>query len=346
MKLKGCPCSCHQLLRIDAPPRLRARQGSEAGGAAAAGQAGHAGTRTWRWVDALADDGGLRPSAATDGEFSGTAFVYILTATWDASRNEHAHAVCSRLSPATGSVCHVVEGVNGRLLTPEQKANFVRLGYVSLAPLPERPWYSVQLPGPLRPLGREYPMNLLQYPGGLGNTLGNIFILKMMERVSRSAASDAVYLYLEDDADAGDPLELVERVKAMRADLPEGGWDLISLAPPQDVCERSRLLPSFPRSGLIRPRFSFSRTAGVVYSKRRVGMTLRDGRALRRRTGPSGACACPLSRQEQPAPFQPPRRTADCLRRPDSSLPPSSCLFLFPHFLQRDRCPSREPSCR
>lgn len=165
-------------------------------------------------------------------------------------------------------MCHVVEGVNGRLLDPGQKADFQKRGFVSLAPLPTRPWYSLPLPGLLRPLGREYPENQLKYPGGLGNTLGNVLILKMMQRVAGNVTDDALFLYLEDDAAVGDPLELVERVKVMRRDLPAGSWDLISLAPPESVCERSRMLPNFPRSGLIRPRLSFSRTAGVVYSKR------------------------------------------------------------------------------
>lgn len=229
--------------------------------------------RVWRWVDALeAADGGGGAVSSTLGEeyFSGTAFVYILTATWDASRSEHAHDVCARLSPASGSVCHVIEGVNGRTLSPADKQDFEKRNFVTLAPLPERPWWRLPLPGLLRPLGKEYPENMLKYPGGLGNTLGNIFILKMMQRVANTteAGDDAVFIYLEDDADVGDPLELVERVKVMRRDLPPGSWDLISLAPPEATCERSRLLPTFPRSGLIRPRLSFSRTAAVVYSKR------------------------------------------------------------------------------
>lgn len=257
-------------------PRARRPSSPAQAAAAAAGNetsAANSSRPVWRWVDALDDEGGGADDDASSvgaDYFAGTAYVYILTATWDPSRNEHAHDVCSRLGPASGSVCHVIEGVNGRLLTPEQKADFQAKNYVNLAPLPQRPWYSLQLPGLLRPLGREYPENMLRYPGGLGNTLGNIFILKMMQRVARSSPDDAVFIYLEDDADVGDMLELVERIKVMRRDLPAGGWDLISLAPPESTCERSRRLPNFPRSGLIRPRLSFSRTAGVVYSKRRA----------------------------------------------------------------------------
>lgn len=265
--------------------------------------------KEWHWIDAKELSQNTRSSITAasriiinplDNVNRGVQ-VYILTASWELSRAGHAQSICDNMST---SECHVVEGIkSSELETAEAQQAYVTAGEVNLDDLPGAPRWRLKLPGLLRVLQREYPKNQLQYPARLANTLGNIMILKKMHariaadhgwlaspppaaphksgRASAAhpppapapgtvaASENTLYVYLEDDADVGEPLEFEARLLQLSREFPPD-WDLVSLVPAAGVCERSRWLPWHPSSDIIHPRVSFSRTTAIVYSERGV----------------------------------------------------------------------------
>ena len=210
-----------------------------------------------------------------------TLRVYILVADWSPDRKANADEICTHVR--SHWPCTLVPAPRGHEYDNASIAALQTDGLVTLAPTqPEPKPLPSWIPTLVRPALRDWLPNQLnatfnwRWNKALGNTVGVIWALQRMqediagaEAAPPGSSGHTLYVFLEDDA-------LIRNYSTFSADvictasrLQPGTWDLLLLTVSPGLCARSAKLPPplrVPHDGLFTPRFSFSRTTGMVHS--------------------------------------------------------------------------------
>ena len=216
--------------------------------------------------------------------------AFILTAAWSPPRAANAARICDALrsggnmtsgaatAPRPHVACTVLDALRGEALTDAAVSSFEAAGLISLQPLPTPPWWSTLVPKPLTPGFREFPANQMtpvnhRWRKCVANTVGCLQAVHAMAAGAAAApdgGSSTLFVFLEDDAELGPtPDDFAAKLLAHAAALPPSGWDMLLLAPPPGMCERSARLPKPWRvqpGGIMAPYFSLSRSTAMALS--------------------------------------------------------------------------------
>ena len=217
--------------------------------------------------------------------------AFILTAGWSLPRAANAARICDALrsgnatsraaagaAPPPHVACTVLDALRGEALSDAAVAGFARAGLISLQPLPPPPWWSSLVPKPLTPGFREYPANQMtavnhRWRKCVANTVGCLQAVAAMAADAAAApdgGSSTLFVFLEDDAELRPaPGDFAAKLLAHAAALPPSGWDMLLLAPPPGMCERSASLPPpwrVPPGGIMAPYYSLSRSTAMALS--------------------------------------------------------------------------------
>lgn len=215
--------------------------------------------------------------------------VYILVADWSPDRKANADEICAHVR--VDWPCTLVPAPRGHEYDNSSIAALEAQGLVTLAPTQPEP---APLPGwvpqVVRPALRDWLPNQLnasfnwRWNKALGNTVGVIWALQQMkedidaaEAIQPGASAKTLYVFLEDDALIRSYPTFSRDVMCTASRLRPGSWDLLLLTVSPGLCKRSAKLPPplrVPHDGLFTPRFSFSRTTGMVHSAEGVARIL------------------------------------------------------------------------
>ena len=212
--------------------------------------------------------------------------AFILTAAWSQPRAANAARICDALRGG-GNVtsaaarphvaCTVLDALRGDALTDADVSSFEAAGLLSLQPLPTPPWWSALVPKPLTPGFREYPANQMtpvnhRWRKCVANTVGCLQAVHAMAAdaaVAPDGGGSTLFVFLEDDAELGpEPGDFPAKLLAHAVALPPS-WDMLLLAPPPGMCERSEHLPPPWRvrpGGIMAPYYSLSRSTAMALS--------------------------------------------------------------------------------
>lgn len=223
-------------------------------------------------------------------QFYDSLRAYILVAEWAPERKANAEEICAHVSAASWP-CALVPAPKGQEYTNASIAALEAEGVVTLAPTrPEPPPLPPWLPKVVGPVLRDWLPNQLnasfnwRWNKALGNTVGVIRALQAMqadidaaEKQQPGSSARTLYLFLEDDALVKSYDTFTADVFSTAARLKPGTWDLLLLTVTPGLCQRSAKLPPpwrVPHDGMFTPRYSYSRTTGMVHSAEGVARLL------------------------------------------------------------------------